>query len=181
MRFTELRLRGVWMIEPDLVTDERGVFRRTFCATEFSSHGLASTMVQGNVSENPRDGTLRGFHFQAAPFAEAKTLLCMTGSLFDIVVDLRPDSPTFMEWVSVEFSAADRRGLHVPAGCANAWMTTASDTTVLYYMSESYRPDAYRGLRFDDPVFSFRWPREPSLISERDRSYPDFDPESLQV
>ena len=179
MKFTELALRGVCLIEPEIFSDERGVFRRTFCAKELSEHGLASTAVQGNISENPHEGTLRGFHFQVPPFEEAKTLLCVTGSLFDIVVDLRPGSPTFLEWVSVEFSAADRRSLHVPAGCANAWLTTAQNTTVHYYMSEAYRPNADRGLRYNDPSFAFRWPREPRMISKKDASYPDFAPGSL--
>ncbi len=175
MKFTELGLAGVWLIEPELSSDERGIFRRTFCALEFSDHGLASTAVQGNISENPHEGTLRGFHFQIPPFQEAKTLLCVSGSLFDIVVDLRPGSPTFMSWVSLEFSAADRRALHVPKGCANAWLTTSPDTTVHYYMSEAFRPNADRGIRYDDPAFAFRWPREPRLISTKDANYPDFD------
>ena len=179
MKFTELGLRGVCLIEPELFSDERGVFRRTFCAKELSEHGLASTAVQGNISENPHQRTLRGFHYQVPPFEEAKTLLCVTGSLFDIVVDLRPESPTFLEWVSVEFSAQDRCSLHVPVGCANAWLTTAPNTTVHYYMSEAYRPNADRGFRYDDPTFGFRWPCEPQLISRKDASYPAFDPRSL--
>lgn len=179
MKFTELSLRGVWLIEPDLVSDERGVFRRTFCASEFSAHGLAPMAVQGNISENPYDGTLRGFHYQAPPFGEAKTLLCVSGSLFDVVVDLRPESATFMKWISLELSANDRRELHVPAGCANAWMTSSVNTTVLYYMSEAYQPNADRGIRYNDPGFSFRWPREPRVISKKDVSYPDFDSAAL--
>ena len=179
MKFTELRLHGVCLIEPELFSDERGVFRRTFCAKELSDHGLESTAVQGNISENPHEGTLRGFHFQVPPFEEAKTLLCITGSLFDIVVDLRPTSPTFLEWVSVELSAEDRCSLHVPAGCANAWLTTAPNTAVHYYMSEAYRPNTDRGFRYNDPIFSFRWPCEPRIISQKDASYPDFDPGSL--
>lgn len=176
MKFTELGLPGVWLIEPELFADERGLFRRTFCAKEYAAHGLASTAVQGNISENPHAGTLRGFHFQLPPFGEAKTLHCISGSLFDIVVDLRPASATFMQWVSLEFSAADRRSLHVPAGCANAWLTTSPNTTVHYYMSEAYRPNADSGLRYNDPAFDFRWPQAPNLISKKDASFPDFDP-----
>ena len=179
MKFVELGLHGVWLIEPELVTDGRGVFHRSFCAREFAEHGLVNTAVQGNISENHHEGTLRGFHYQVRPFEEAKTLLCVTGSLFDIVVDLRPASSTFRQSVSLELSAADRRSLHVPAGCANAWLTTAPNTTVHYYMSEAYRPSANRGFRYNDPSFVFRWPSEPRFISKKDASFPDFDPGSL--
>lgn len=179
MKFTELGLRGLWLIEPDLHADARGVLHRSFCAREFLEHGLVGTVLQGNISENPHEGTLRGFHFQLAPFQEAKTISCVSGALFDIVADLRPGSPTFMRWVSLEFSAAGRQSLHVPAGCANAWLTTAPDTTVHYYMSELYSPLSYRGFRYNDPAFGFRWPKEPRLISEKDRRFPDFDPASI--
>ena len=179
MRFTELGIAGVWLIDADVFSDERGAFRRHFCAQEFARHGLAPTVVQGNVSENPHEGTLRGFHFQARPFEEAKTMSCLTGSVFDIVVDLRAESSTFMQWISTEFSAADRRSLHVPAGCANAWLTTSPGTTVHYYMSEMYAPNSYRGFRYDDPAFGFKWPFEPKLISKTDRGFPDFEPASL--
>lgn len=181
MTFTELRLPGVWLIEPAVFVDERGVFRRHFCAEEFSAHGLTPTVLQGNVSENPHERTLRGFHYQARPFAEAKTLSCITGALHDIVVDLRPESPTFMQWVSVDISATDRRSLHVPAGCANAWLTTAPNTVVHYYMSEVYSAASYRGFRYDDPAFGFRWPREPIVISEKDLALPRFDRSSVDL
>jgi dTDP-4-dehydrorhamnose 3,5-epimerase len=181
VKFIELGLHGVWRIEPDLQADERGVFRRSFCAREFAAHGLAASMVQGNVSENPHEGTLRGFHYQVRPFEEAKTLSCLSGSIYDIIVDLRPESPTFLEWVAAECSAADRVSLHIPAGCANAWLTTAPDTTLHYYMSEFYQPDSYRGFRYDDPAFGFRWPEPPRVISAKDRSFPDFDATALRI
>ena len=181
MKFEALKLPGVWLIEPEVHTDDRGAFRRHFCAREFAERGIAPTVAQGNISENPRIGTLRGFHYQARPQQEAKTLSCLAGAVYDIVVDLRPASPTFMQWVAVEFSARDRRSLHVPAGCANAWLTTAPDTVVHYYMSDFYAPAADRGLRYDDPAFGFRWPAAPAVISERDKSYPDFDPRSLDT
>ena len=166
MKFTELALPGVWLIDAEPHADQRGVFRRHFCAREFGERGLAPTMLQGNISENPIDGTLRGFHYQLPPFQEAKTLSCLTGSIHDIVVDIRPASPSFMRWVAVDLSASNRRSLHVPAGCANAWMTTSPDTVVHYYMSEMFNPGADRGIRYDDPAFGFRWPRTPRLISE---------------
>jgi dTDP-4-dehydrorhamnose 3,5-epimerase len=181
MKFTELGLRGVWLIEPQVFADERGVFRRHFCAEEYAAHGLDPAAVQGNISENTHAGTLRGFHYQTGRFAEAKTLSCLTGAIYDIVVDLRPESPTFMQWISVEISAADRRSLHVTAGCANAWMTTAPDTIIHYYMSEMYSPESYRGFRYNDPAFGFTWPHEPVVISDKDRTFADFDAASLQA
>lgn len=179
MKFTELGLKGVWLIEPEVFADDRGVFRRHFCAEEYAAHGLAPAAVQGNISENTHVGTLRGFHYQAGRFAEAKTLSCLTGAIYDIVVDLRPDSPTWKQWVSVEISAKDRRSLHVPAGCANAWLTTEPNTIIHYYMSEMYAPQSYRGFRYNDPAFGFKWPFEPRVISEKDRTFADFDPASL--
>ncbi len=176
MTFTALDLPGVWLIDPILHEDERGVLRRSFCAEEFRAHGLVDTVLQGNISENPQAGTLRGFHYQLPPFQEAKTITCVGGALFDIVADLRPESPTFMRWVSVELSASGGRSLHVPAGCANAWLTMAPHTVVHYYMSELYVQASYRGFRYDDPAFGFRWPEPPRVISDKDRSFPDFDP-----
>ncbi len=178
MKFTELGLPGVWLIEPELASDERGVFRRHFCRDEFAAHAIETTVAQGNISENPHLGTLRGFHYQRRPFAEAKTLSCLTGAIHDIVADLRADSPTYMEWVGVDLAAADRRSLHVPVGCANAWLTTAADTTIHYYMSETYQHGSYGGIRYDDPAFGFVWPAAPTVISEKDRTFSDFDPAS---
>ena len=170
----------MWLIEPVVHEDGRGSFRRHFCAEEFAEHGLAPVAVQGNISENPHRGTLRGFHYQIGRFAEAKTLSCMTGAIHDIVVDLRPDSPTFMKWIAVEISSDDRRSLHVPVGCANGWLTLAPNTTLHYYMSEVYAPSSARGFRYNDPAFGFRWPMEPLVIADKDRSFPDFDPSSLR-
>ena len=180
MRFTELPISGVWTIDAEPHSDERGMIFRDFCAREFAAHGLVPTVVQGNISVNPHLGTLRGFHYQLPPSEEAKTFSCITGAIYDIVVDLRQESATFMNWISVELAAADLKSLHIPAGCANAWITTAPDTIVHYYMSQFYSSDAYRGFRYNDPAFSFRWPMEPIVISEKDRSLPDFDPLSLK-
>lgn len=180
MKFFELGLPGVWRIEPDTYSDERGVFFRHFCAQEFAAHGLVAAAIQGNISVNPHSGTLRGFHYQEPPFEEAKTLSCITGAIYDIVVDLRQQSPTFMKWIAVDLSAQERQSLYVPSGCANAWMTTAPDTIVHYYMSEQYSPQAYRGFRYNDPSFGFSWPAEPKVISEKDRHLPDFDPSLLK-
>jgi dTDP-4-dehydrorhamnose 3,5-epimerase len=179
MKFTELELAGVWLISPDIHVDSRGAFRRHFCAEEFAAHGIAAAVAQGNLSENPNSGTLRGFHYQTRPNMEAKTLSCLSGAIYDIVVDLRPASSTFMKWTAAQLSAGERQSLHVPAGCANAWLTTAPDTTIHYYMSAAYAPAADRGFRFDDPSFDLRWPAAPKVISEKDLSYPDFDPRSV--
>jgi dTDP-4-dehydrorhamnose 3,5-epimerase len=176
MKFTKLDISGVWLIEPELIIDERGTFFRSFCAQEFESHGLAPTMAQGNVSINPHLGTLRGFHYQEKPCEEAKTISCLTGAVYDIIVDLRQESPTYMKWISVELSAQEKQSLHLPAGCANAWLTTSTDTTVHYYMSDFYAPQSYRGFRYNDPAFDFRWPMEPLMISDKDRNLPNFAP-----
>lgn len=175
MKFHETRIPGVWIIDAEPFTDARGAFRRHFCAREFRAHGIATDVVQGNVSENPHEGTLRGFHYQVPPFGEAKTMSCLTGSIYDIVADLRPDSPAFMQWIGVEISADNRRSLHVPAGCANAWLTTSPNTIVHYYMSEAFEPASGRGIRYDDAAFGFRWPSAPKVISEKDLAYPPFD------
>lgn len=175
MKFQELSLPGVWLITPQLFEDARGSFRRTFCSEEFAARGLNVAVAQGNVSENPYPGTLRGFHYQIPPDQEAKTITCIKGAVFDIVLDLRPASATFLKHAVVELSDQNRLGLHVPAGCANAWLSLQPNTTLHYYMSIAYRPVADRGIRYDDPFFRFPWPRRPEVISTKDEGYPDFD------
>ena len=170
MKFKELDIAGAWLIEPKLVSDERGVFRRHFCSEEFAAHGIETRVMQGNVSENPYLHTLRGFHYQLAPHAEGKTISCFSGALYDIIVDLRPDSKSFLQWVAVTLDAEDRSSLYIPPGCANAYLTVAPDTVVHYYMSEMYTPGSYRGFCYNDPSFNFKWPAEPQLISDRDRN-----------
>ncbi len=175
MKFIEMDCPGVWLIEPEVFTDNRGAFRRHFCREEFARHGLSPTVAQGNISENHAFGTLRGFHYQQGPHAEAKTISCMTGSIYDVVIDLRRSSPTFMQWRSAEISADDRRSIYVPAGCANAWITTSAETVLHYYMSEMFTPDSACGIRYNDPTFEVSWPMAPEVISDRDRTFPDFD------
>ena len=181
MKFTQLSIEDVWLIEPELIEDNRGVFRRSFCADEYKNNGLLPTVMQGNVSENPTLGTLRGFHFQTAPHQEAKTLTCLVGSIFDIVVDIRPSSKTFLKWLSVELSALNRNSLYLPPGCANAYLTTADQSVIHYYMSEVYAPASYRGFNYADPQFSFSWPFEPVVISEKDKNLPKLDVEKLLI
>jgi len=175
MKFTELDILGAWLIAPEVFTDERGVFRRHFCQDEFAKHGLETSCMQGNVSENPHLHTLRGFHYQLPPHAEGKTISCFSGSLYDVIVDLRPDSKSFLQWISISINANDRTSLYIPPGCANAYLTTASNTVVHYYMSAMYVPGSYRGFYYNDPSFAFNWPTEPKVISERDQNLLVYD------
>lgn len=181
MKFTPLALPGVWLVEPEIHVDERGVFRRHYCAREYIEHGLETTVAQGNLSENPQQFTLRGFHYQQTPHGEAKTLSCITGAIYDIVVDVRRNSPNFMRWIHIELSAAGRQSLFVPRGFANAWLTLQPDTVVHYYVSEYFAPEADRGFRYNDPAFGFEWPAAPAVISDKDRSFADFDPATSGV
>jgi len=174
MKFTELKLSGVFKIEAEPFIDDRGVFRRHFCQEEFSNHNIATNIQQANVSENKYIHTLRGFHYQEEPSGEGKTLSCLRGSIFDIVVDLRETSPTYMQWVSIELNPENRLSVHIPPGCANAFLTTAEDSLIHYYCSESYNPDAEKGIRYNDPAFEFIWPCEPQRISEKDLNIPDY-------
>ena len=180
MKFKELDIAGAWLIEPALVSDERGVFRRHFCSEEFAAHGIETRVMQGNVSENPYLHTLRGFHYQLAPHAEGKTISCFSGVLYDIIVDLRPDSKSFLQWVAVTLDSKDRSSLYIPPGCANAYLTIAPDTVVHYYMSELYTPGSYRGFCYNDPSFNFKWPATPQLISEKDKNLSYFDRTGLK-
>jgi dTDP-4-dehydrorhamnose 3,5-epimerase len=180
MKFKELDIAGAWLIEPELVSDERGVFRRHFCSEEFAAYGIETRVMQGNVSENPHLHTLRGFHYQLAPHAEGKTISCFSGALYDIIVDLRHDSKSFLQWVAVTLEAKDRSSLYIPPGCANAFLTIVPDTVVHYYMSELYTPGSYRGFCYNDPSFNFKWPAKPQLISDRDRNLPFCDRASLE-
>jgi dTDP-4-dehydrorhamnose 3,5-epimerase len=179
MRFIEQEIAGVFVIEPEPYGDKRGLFRRFFCQKEFEAHGLTNTVAQMNVSENPLRHTLRGFHYQKHPHWEAKTLSCFQGKAFDVVIDLRPESPTFAKWIAVELSPDNRRSVHVPHGCANAFLTLEPGTVVHYYVSTFYAPQAERGIRYNDPAFGVRWPVEPAVISDKDRNHPDFDPKAV--
>jgi dTDP-4-dehydrorhamnose 3,5-epimerase len=175
MRFIELDLKGAYLIEPDRLEDERGFFARTWCRREFEACGLTSRLVQCNISFNRRRGTLRGMHYQAEPHSETKLVRCTRGAIYDVIIDLRPSSPTFKRWVSAELTADNRRMLYIPEGFAHGLQTLVDDTEVLYQMSEFYVPEAARGVRWDDPAFDIRWPPvEERVMSEKDRTYPDF-------
>ena len=179
MKFYEQKIPGVWLIEFEAFIDNRGEFYRNFCQKEFSERHIESKLVQTNISKNNKKYTLRGFHYQIEPHAESKTLLCLQGNIYDIIVDLRPDSDTFLKWVSLELGYKNFFGLHIPKGCANAYISLDDNTMMLYYMSNFYYPQASKGFRYNDPFFDFKWPAEPAVISDKDRNYPDFDPKML--
>ena len=157
-----------------MISDERGFFARTYCRNEFAEMGLNPNLVQCNISYNKVRGTLRGMHFQKAPHAEAKLVRCTQGALYDVIVDLRNDSKTFTQWFGVELTAKNRKALYVPEGFAHGFITLKDDAEALYQMSEFFHSECSAGVRWDDPVFSIRWPIDVKVISERDRSYPNF-------
>jgi dTDP-4-dehydrorhamnose 3,5-epimerase len=176
MKFIETKLKGAYLIEPDLIRDNRGFFARSWCQKEFMDNGLNPNLVQCNISFNHNQGTLRGMHYQIAPYEEAKVVRCTAGAIYDVIVDLRPDSETFKQWVALELTAANHQALYIPVGMAHGFQTLADNSEVLYQMSEFYHPESARGLRWDDRVLGIAWPTEsPSVISERDLSYADFD------
>ena len=175
MKFFEQKLKGVYLIEPSLFNDERGIFRRHFCSKEFSQHNIVTDVHQSNISENYYAFTLRGFHYQVNPYGEGKTFSCLKGKIYDIVVDLRQDSSTYMEWISFELSEENKNSIHVPPGCANAFMTLEDSSTVHYYCSAPYTTSAERGIRYNDSAFNFEWPHEPVVISDKDKCHENFE------
>jgi dTDP-4-dehydrorhamnose 3,5-epimerase len=174
MKFCETKVQGVFEIHPEPKSDERGFFARTWCQREFGSNGLNPRLAQCSVSFNARLGTLRGMHYQAAPYGETKLVRCTKGSIFDVVVDLRPSSATFKQWIGVNLTAANREMVYIPEGCAHGFLTLQDESEVFYQISEFYHPESARGARWDDPAFGIEWPAKVEVISERDRTYPDF-------
>jgi dTDP-4-dehydrorhamnose 3,5-epimerase len=169
------------MIELEPATDDRGLFARTFCSREFAAAGLATVFVQQSFSRTARTGTVRGMHFQHTPHEEAKLIRCLAGAIHDVLVDLRPTSPTYMQWEAYELAAGDGRQLYVPAGFAHGFQTLAPATEVAYMMSAFYAPEAAAGIRHDDPAFNIVWPRSITDISSKDRTWPDYRSSSLDV
>jgi dTDP-4-dehydrorhamnose 3,5-epimerase len=174
MIFTETPLKGAYIIDPERLMDERGFFARTWCKREFEEHGLNTGLMQCSLSFSLKKGTLRGMHYQVAPHAEEKLVRCTAGTIYDVIVDLRPDSATFRHWFGVELTSVNRRMLYIPAGLAHGFLTLTEDAEVFYQISEFYAPDCARGVRWNDPAFGIRWPNEVAMISERDCTYPDF-------
>ncbi|MEO7387607.1 MAG: dTDP-4-dehydrorhamnose 3,5-epimerase [Gammaproteobacteria bacterium] len=176
MRFAATAIAGALVVDLQPLTDERGLFARTWCAREFAARGINSTPVQSSLSFSRQRGTLRGLHFQLPPSREGKLLRCVRGALLDVLVDLRCESPDFLKAVTVELTALNRRAVFVPPGVAHGFQTLLDDTEVHYQMNDEYRSDLSSGVRWDDPAFGIRWPiTPPILMSDRDRQYPDFD------
>lgn len=176
MIFRETSLGGAFIIEPERIEDARGYFARTWCRDEFAARGLSSDLAQCSVSFNARKGTVRGMHFQAVPHAEVKLVRCTRGAIFDVIVDLRPGSPTRYQWTAVELGEEDQQLLYIPEGFAHGFQTLEDRCEVFYQISEPYHPECARGVRWDDPAFGIRWPLEVSMISARDRSYEPIAP-----
>ena len=175
MRFIETNLQGAFIIEPEPNEDSRGLFARTFCAREFKSHGLTDSFVQCSVSMSRNRGTLRGLHYQLPPACEIKLVRCTAGALYDVIVDLRPDSPTYLQHFGVKLTARNRRALYVPELFAHGLQTLSKNTEVFYQISEFYTPDKATGLRFDDPKLAIQWPLPVTTISEKDLNWPLLD------
>jgi dTDP-4-dehydrorhamnose 3,5-epimerase len=174
MIFTKLNLEGAYLIQIQRHEDERGFFARSWCQREFSEHGLNPRLVQCNLSYNKKLGTLRGMHYQDTPFQEAKVVSCISGAIYDVIIDIRPGSPTFKEYLGITIDAQTHDMLYVPEGFAHGFLTLADETLVFYQMSEFYAPDYARGFRWNDPAFKVKWPAKVQVISSRDANYPDY-------
>ena len=176
MIFSETKIKGVYVIEPERFADKRGFFAPAFSQREFAARGLASQFVENNISYNLRRGTLRGLHFQAPPYGQAKLVRCTRGAIFDVAVDLRPDSPTFKQWAGFELTAENCLMMFLPGDMAHGFQTLQDETEVFYQVSEFYRPDANRGWRWNDRAFGVAWPLpDECTLNTRDASYPDFE------
>jgi len=179
MRFLTTDLDGARLIEIEPASDNRGFFARTFCVSEFAAHGLETAYVQHNTSLTKEVGTVRGMHFQHAPACEVKIVSCVRGAIYDVIIDLRRNSPTYQRWQGFELTADNRRRLYVPAGFAHGFQALTDDAEVAYLISEFYTPGATGGVRHDDPAFKIRWPLPVTVLSDKDRSWPDFAEETV--
>jgi dTDP-4-dehydrorhamnose 3,5-epimerase len=178
MIFTETKLKGAYTIDIQRHEDHRGFFARGWCQREFEEHGLVPQVVQSNISYNIARGTLRGMHYQVEPYGETKLVRCTRGAVHDVIVDLRPDSPTYLQWLGVDLSAENYRMLFVPVGFAHGFQTLTDDVEVTYQVSQFYAPASERGARYNDPAFGIEWPLTVQVISDKDRSWPDFQPDA---
>lgn len=176
MKFTPLSLSGTYVIELEPIEDNRGFFAMSWQPEAFASRGLETHIAQCNLSFNHQKGTIRGMHFQREPYAEVKLLRCTTGAIFDALIDLRPESPTYLQWEAVELTAENRRMLYIPKGLAHGYQTLADNTEVSYQVSETYHPEAADGVRWNDPAFNIQWPLPCSQISSRDEAWADYVP-----
>ena len=175
MRFAETQIPGVVVVEAEPHSDARGLFARLHCPDEFAAAGHAFVPAQTSLSRNPTRGTLRGLHYQPAPYGEVKLVRCVRGRVFDVAVDLRPQSPTFRRWTGAELSAENLKALLIPEGVAHGFLTLEADADVLYQITPRYEPGHEAGVRWNDPAFSITWPEEPALVSDRDAAYEDFN------
>ncbi len=175
MIFRETELKGAFIIELEKLEDARGFFARAWCQKEFEAHGLTARLVQCNLSFNKKRGTLRGMHYQAAPYEEVKLVRCTRGAVYDVIIDLRPESPTYKQWLGVELTADNYKMLYVPEGFAHGYQTLTDDAEVFYQVSQFYTPASERGVRWDDPAFGIEWPEtDTRIISDKDESWPDY-------
>lgn len=175
MIFTETKIPGAYVVDLEHRRDDRGWFARAWCAREFAEHGLATTLAQANVSYNVRAGALRGMHFQRPPDAEAKLVRCTQGAIWDVCLDLRPEAPTYQQWVGVELTPENGRALYVPEGCAHGYQTLVDGTETIYLVSAFYAPESEGGARWDDPAFGIEWPDTSTrTLSEKDAAWPDW-------
>ena len=174
MIFSETKLAGAFVIELEPFNDERGFFAMSWSADEFSKRGLARELRECNISFNRRKGTLRGMHYQREPHAQAKLIRCTAGAIYDVIVDLRPNSPTFKQWIAVELNAENRFALYAPEGFAHGFQTLTDNVEIFYQMSDVYAPELAGGVRWNDPAFAIDWPAPPQAMNDRDRTYPDF-------
>jgi len=174
VKFLETPLTGACIVEIEPIEDSRGLFARSCCKREFEAHSLNPEIVQCNISFNIKKGILRGMHYQIKPFEEAKLVRCTRGAIFDVIIDLRADSPTFKDWFAVELTDKNRKMLYIPERFAHGFQTLKDNTEVFYQMSEYYSPKHSRGIRWNDPSFSVQWPEDTRIISKKDQQYPDF-------
>ena len=174
MEFHSTELRDAYLVQLEPARDNRGYFARTFCVTEFAAHGLESQYRQHSISFSARRGTLRGMHYQRDPHSEAKLVRCTQGVILDVIIDIRPDSPTYRRWQQFELSSVNGRQLYIPKGFAHGFQTLSNDVEVNYLISAPYKPELARGIRYDDPAFGISWPLSVTEISERDLHWPDF-------
>jgi dTDP-4-dehydrorhamnose 3,5-epimerase len=175
MNFLPTLFPDAWLIEPQRFADQRGFFARTWCRRDFEQRGMETDVAQCGIAFNTHKGTLRGMHFQAPPHEEVKLVRCTMGAIYDVILDLRTDSPTYLKHQGFELTAENRRELYIPKGFAHGYLTLSENSEIAYQMSQFYHPDAGRGVRWDDPAFAIQWPASPAVMNERDAKYPDYN------
>ena len=175
MKFTEAPIKGAYIIDVNRIGDDRGYFGRLWCEKEFEEHGLVSNISQSNIGVSKLAGTLRGLHYQTAPHQEVKIVRCSRGAMFDVILDLRPESPTYKQWFGMELNEENATMLYVPEGCATGYLTLKDNTEMYYHATEFYHPESATGVRHNDPAFGIEWPGEITTMSENDVSWPDFE------